>query len=203
MKNILLFVCILICFAGCKKKSDTVDSSGIHVFKGIVVTDETGNALGTWGTEDGDWVNDATWTASEKELLNFPDTVSLEGTYINDTTGWDTLKGIHEKPRNLVAAYPNPFSSESVLVFGNYGNLKLKVVIVDKKYNRLETICQKWSGLMEKMMDFSDSTKYPEGIYRVYYSFSAKDSLNFYKGHGDILICRDQTNWQSCKNMVP
>ena len=203
MKNFLLFVCILICFAGCKKKSDTVDSSGIHVFKGIVVTDMAGNALGTWGTEDGDWGNDHNWTASENELLNFPDTVSLDGTYINDTTGWNNDPGA-QQPQNFVAGFPNPTATGSVLVFKNYGKLKLKVVVVDKQYKRLDTISEKWSGLMEYSLNFSDSTKYPDGVYRVYYSFSTKDSLNFYKGHGDILICRDPTiGGQNCKNMVP
>jgi hypothetical protein len=202
MKNTLLLFCILICFAGCKKKSDTVDSSGTHIFKGIIVTNEIGQTLGTWGTEDGDWSNDANWSAAEYALLNFPDTVSLDGTYITDTTGWNNVPGA-QQPKNGVWGYPNPISDGSVLVFRDFGNLKLKIAIVDKYYHQLQTFCFKWNGQVEKMLDFSDSTKYAEGVYRVYYSFSAKDSLNFYKGHGDILICRDQINWQNCKNMVP
>jgi hypothetical protein len=166
------------------------------------VTNEVGNALGTWGAEDGDWGTDANWSPSEYELLNFPDTISLDGTYIRDTTGWNIGPGIHEQPQNFVAGFPNPVADRTTLVFGNFGNLKLKVVIVDKYYHRLETISLKWNGLLLKMIDLSDSLKYQNGVYRVFYSFSTKDSLNFYKGHGDILICRGST-WQECKNLVP
>jgi hypothetical protein len=203
MKNLLFSVCVLLCLAGCKKHDDTQNSSNAHVFKGIVVTDEAGNALGTWGTEDGDWGTDANWSPSEYELLNFPDTISLDGTFIMDTTGWNIGPGIHEQPQNFVAGFPNPVVDRSILVFGNFGTLKLKATIVDRYYHRMETYALKWGGLLEITLDLSDTTKYLNGkIYRVFYSFSAKDSLNFYKGHGDILVCRGST-WQECKNLVP
>ena len=35
-------------------------------------------------------------------------------------------------------------------------------------------------------------------VLRVYYTFSAEDALNFYKGHGDILICRDEDKVEDC-----
>lgn len=75
MKNIVLFICILVCIAGCKKHSDTQSSSQVHVFKGIDVINDVGAILGTWGTEDGDWGADANWTKDESALLNFPDDV--------------------------------------------------------------------------------------------------------------------------------
>jgi len=202
MKNTILFICLLICIAGCKKHSDTTSSSQTHEFKGIDVIDEGGEILGTWGTEDGDWGTDAHWTTDEYGLLNFPDTISLEGTYISDTTGWNNVPG-NQQPQNLVIVYPNPTKNMAVLVSKCFGNIKLKAVIVDKYYNRLKTFAIKWGGLVECTIDLSDSTKFQSGnLYRLYYAFSSKDSVNFFKGHGDILICRDPVT-SDCKKFVP
>jgi len=202
MKNLLLSVCVLICLAGCKKNDDTQNSSNAHIFKGIVVTDEVGNALGTWGTEDGDWGTDANWSPSEYELLNFPDTISLDGTYIRDTTGWNIGPGIHEQPYNIVIAFPNPVKEYPILVYRGLGLLKFKTTIVDKYYNRLYTYACKDSAA-NIHLDFSDTIKFQSGtIYRMYYTLSTKDSLNFYKGHGDILICRESAH-QDCQKYVP
>lgn len=202
MKYLLPAVCVLVFFAGCKKHSDTIESSGIHLFNGIVVTNEVGQPLGTWGTEDGDWKTDANWTSAEYDLLNFPDTISLDGTYIEDTTGWNIGPGIHEQPNNFVALFPNPVYNDAMMVFRDFGVVKCKVVLVDKYYKPLETFSFKWNGLVHHLVDLSDSIKYQNGVYRIFYSYSVKDSLNFYKGHGDILICRDHS-WQYCKSLVP
>jgi hypothetical protein len=203
MKNILFSVCILIFFAGCKKHNDTQSSSSTHIFKGIVVTNEGGEVLGTWGTEDGDWGNDINWSNNEYELLNFPDTISLDGTFVADTTGWNIGPGVHQQPRNFVIAYPNPLLNGATLVLQGIGNLKCKAAIVDKNYHRLKTYAGKWNGLLEIMVDLSDSTTFQDKtMYRIFYSFSAKDSLNFYKGHGDILVCREPT-MNDCRQAVP
>ena len=61
MKYLFLSLSVLIFFAGCKKHNDTQSSSSTHVFKGIIVTNDIGQVMGTWGTEDGDWGTDATW----------------------------------------------------------------------------------------------------------------------------------------------
>jgi hypothetical protein len=186
MKNILSSVFILIfLLAGCKKHDDTQSSSRAHEFKGIAVINDIGQILGTWGTEDGDWGTDANWSPGEYELLNFPDTVSLDGTFVRDTTGWDSGPGIHEQPRNFTIVFPNPVQSHATLAFSGLGMLKFKATIVDKYYNRMKTYVTK-----------------TDGVYRMYYSFSAKDSLNFYKGHGDILVCR-MANYADCESIVP
>jgi hypothetical protein len=80
--------------------------------------------------------------------------------------------------------------------------LKFKATIVDKYYKRIFNFACKDSSANFRI-DLSDSAKFQAGtIYRMYYSLSAKDSLNFYKGHGDILICREN-NLQDCKKFVP
>jgi hypothetical protein len=202
MKKLLLTVCVLTCLSGCKEHNDEFPSVQTYEFKGIVVINDIGQMLGTWGTEDGDWKADANWSTGEYELLNFPDTISLNGTFIMDTTGWNTGPGIHIKPENIVQVYPNPGINSQVLVFRGIGLLKFKATIVDKYYNRLYTFSCKGSNA-EINIDLSDTTKFQNGtIYRLYYSLSATDSLNFYKGHGDILICREN-NLQDCQKFVP
>lgn len=193
MKNLLFIICILICVSGCKKNNDDQNSSQVHEFKGITLIDYHGQPTGLLGTDDGDWGTDYHWSSSEYELLNFPDTVSLNGTFIKDTTGWSNSPGIHEQPRNMVRVFPNPIIDHSMFVYRGLGLLKFKATIVDKYFNRLFTFVCK-DSLAYIIIDFSDSTKFQDRtIYRMYYSFSTTDSLNFYKGHGDILICNDCT----------
>ncbi|MCX6304383.1 MAG: hypothetical protein NT040_05400 [Bacteroidetes bacterium] len=202
MRIILLSVCVLICIASCKKHRDVQSSPQVHEFKGIVVTDDQGDVMGTWGTDDGDWETDSTWTPGEYALLNFADTVSLNGTYVRDTSGWNIGPGIHEQPQNIVAVFPNPAVNEQNLFYIGLGMVKFKVAIVDKYYNRLFAYACK-NGSKTIRLDLSDSTKFQNGtIYRIYYSLSATDSLNYYKGHGDILICRGST-LQDCRKYVP
>ena len=202
MKKVFLAIFLLACLAGCKKHNGDQNTAQVHVFKGITVTDDIGITMGTWGNEDGDWKTDSTWTSAEFNLLNFPDTISLEGTYVKDTIGWDSVRGIHERPCNLVVVFPNPVADYLALLYKGLGLLKFKAVIVDKYYNRLLTFCCKDSSAYFHP-DFSDTTKFLNGtIYRMYYSLSAKDSLNFYKGHGDILICREHA-LQDCQKYVP
>jgi hypothetical protein len=202
MKNFFFLICILTCFAGCRKHSDTQISAQVHEFKGIIVINDIGQMMGSWGTEDGDWETDATWTAGEYELLNFPDTVSMNGTFIRDTTGWNIGPGIHEQPQNLVIVFPNPVKNSLYLYFQGFGLLKFKAAIVDKNFNRLFTYACK-DGSAHVLIDLSDAAKFQSGVlYRMYYSLSVTDSLNFYKGHGDILICMENT-LQDCQKFVP
>jgi len=200
--RIQIFFAIFLCIYGCKKDTEDQESPIIHHFPGIVVINEIGQPMGTWGTDDGDWKTDGSWSEEEFTLLEFPDTISLDGTYITDTTGWNTGSGIHEQPQNIVIVYPNPASNGQILVFRGIGLLKFKVAIVDKYFNRVFTYACKDSDL-NVHLDFSDSSKFQNGtIYRMYYSLSATDSLNFYKGHGDILICRE-SELQDCQKFVP
>ena len=202
MRNILLSVCVVTCLISCKKHRDVQNSPQVHEFKGIVVTNDQGEVTATWGNDDGDWETDATWTPAEYALLNFADTVDLNGTYISDTSGWNIGPGIHEQPQNIVAAFPNPAVNDQYLVYVGIGLVKFKATIVDKYYNRLFTYACK-EKTKHIQLDLSDSTKFQNGtIYRIYYSLSATDSLNFYKGHGDILICRGST-LQDCRKYVP
>ena len=202
MKKMIFLVLIIICVAGCKKKSDQ-STIQIHLFKGIVIMDDMGQPWGTWGTEDGDWSTDKSWTQSEYDLLNFPDSLSLTGTFVKDTTGWNIGPGVHERPYNIVTVFPNPANDLVILIYRGLGLLKMKAVIVDQNYNRMFTFACK-DSTAHLQIDLSDTTKFKSGtIYRLFYSLSAKDSLNFYKGHGDILICRNVQSLNDCEKYVP
>jgi len=202
ISRIQFFIAILICIYGCNKQPENQETTLIHLFPGIVVIDDIGQQIARWGTDDGDWKTDNSWSEEEFALINFPDTINLDGTYIKDTTGWNTGSGIHEQPQNIVIVYPNPANNEQILVYRGLGLLKFKVTIVDKYFNRLFIYACK-DSISNIHLDFSDSTKFQNGtIYRMYYSLSATDSLNFYKGHGDILICRE-SELQDCQKFVP
>jgi hypothetical protein len=202
MKYLLSLLCVILALTSCRKHKDSSTTTNPVEFKGITVINDYGQVTGEWGTDDGDWQNDATWSSSELQLLNFPDTVSLTGTFVKDTVGWNIGPGIHEQPRNSVIAFPNPAVNQQILSYYGLGYLKFKATIVDKYFNRLFTYSSKDHGRLF-ILDLSDSTKFQNGvIYRLYYSFSAADSVNFYKGHGDILICRE-SSLQSCRHFVP
>ncbi len=158
--------------------------------------------MGIWGKDDGDWRTDSIWSDEEFSLLNFPDTIDLSGTFLKDTTGWNTGPGIHEKPQNIVIVYPNPTKFFQFMVFRGLGFLKLKVTIVDKCHNRIFSYACK-DSISNVQLDFSDTTRFKNGtMYRLYYSLSAIGHLNFHKGHGDILICREG-ELQDCQKFVP
>ena len=202
MRNFAFLIGLLLCFTACNKHKNSTSSPQVHEFKGIAVINSNGEIMGEWGTDDGDWGNDATWSAEEFQLLNFQDTVSLSGTYVRDTVGWNIGPGIHVQPHNEVLSFTNPAASQQYLVYFGLGLLKFKAVIVDKYFNPLFTYCSRDSGRVVHI-DLSDSTKFQNGVIcRMYYSFSATDSLHFYKGHGDILICREQT-LNDCRKYVP
>ena len=198
---ILFIIVVLIFIDSCKKHTDGQTTPVIHNFTGIVEIDETGMPIGSWGVEDGDWKTDSCWSEEEYHLLNFPDTVSLDNTFIEDTIGWNAGTGIHEQPKNMVIAYPNPVSNRLTICYSGFGLLKFKVAIVDKYFNTVFTYASKNDTPIQ--LDISDPTIFQDGsIYRMYYSLSVKDSVNFYKGHGDILICRKSES-QECKKFVP
>jgi len=190
------FIAFLLFSDGCKKQT-----TSIHNFSGIVAMSETGTIIGTWGIDDGDWSTDNSWSEEEYNVLDFPDTVSLDNTFIKDTTGWNNGTGIHEQPRNSVVAYPIPANDRLSIAYRGFGIIKFKVAIVDSYFNPLFTYASNDGNPIE--LNISDSTVFKNGtIYRMYYSLSVKDSLNYYKGHGDILICRESV-LQECKKFVP
>ncbi len=189
---------ILLCGIGCdEKQSPTIT----HSFSGIIVFDNQGFPMATWGHDDGDWEEDENWTEEEYALLDFMDTVSISGTFLKDTSEWNGT-GIGEIYRNEVIAFPNPAINNLNMIARGLGLVKFKANIVDKYHNSLFTYACKDSTRIISL-DVTDSSIFEDGeIYRLYYSLSVEDNLNFYKGHGDILICREDLP-QECEKYVP
>jgi hypothetical protein len=200
--RILFIIFIFLSINGCKKNTENNITPNIYNFHGIVTFDKGGNRMGNWGTDDRDWSTDIYWTEEELALLDFVDTISLDNTFIKDTTDWNTGPGIHVMPQNNVIAFPNPVNKSLVIMYKGLGLIKFKATIVDKYFNRLFTYACK-DSTATIMLSVSDSTIFKNGtIYRMYYSLSTIDSINFYKGHGDILICRE-SELQDCQEFVP
>jgi hypothetical protein len=188
MKKVVFLLIVMVLIISSCKEDPTEPSSSSHLFQGIIVTDDVGNALGTYGKDDGDWGKDMNWTNAENQLLDFADTVSLDATFLGDTT-------VH--PYIMTAFFPNPTSSSSMVYLKIPGTLKFKMTIVDKNFKRLFTFCKKLpQGMYSFEMEFSDTTKFVnKELYRMYYQYSYSGNINYYKGHGDIMICRSSSQF--------
>jgi hypothetical protein len=151
-------------------------------FQGIVFTDEVGNSLGTYGGEDdNDWKSDSVWTQEILDIMSFQDTVDLSGTYLNQTFAAEEIQ---------FNFFPNPVASVTSARIEMPGRLKVKMAMVDEKLNIVQTFAYKDQDISWVFLDFSDTARFVEGeVYRMYYTFSVEGNENFYKGHGDVLMC--------------
>ncbi|HTX89355.1 MAG TPA: hypothetical protein VMC08_10225 [Bacteroidales bacterium] len=198
MRPLFLILLMLVLATACTPKKTDNPGPVYHDFPGIIATNEIGQILGNVGHEDGDWSKDSLWTQDEENILSYPDTVTLDGTWIPPMNKPGD-RGIG----NIILGFPNPLSSQAILYYYTGGVVKLKFAVVDHYYNRLFTWCHKVTGTTEVNLDLSDSTKFKNGeIYRLYYSMSASGHLEFWKGHGDLLICRGLST-ADCYSHVP
>lgn len=168
---------LLVGFSSCKKNSKPtpLDISGVQY------TDNLGNKIGSYGNPAGDWTFSTTLTPQEISLFDFVDSLDMTGTVVVSN------------PR-IAPVYPNP-SSNYMSFSGQFGLssqlTKLKVVIVDPFYNIAVRDALIINGGSQQFF-FSVANRQvfqPSGIYRIYYSLSAKDKANYKMGYGDIQIC--------------
>lgn len=169
---ILSIALLIVFFPCCKKDKDKINISG------FLITDAFGNSMTTIGNADDDWkLKDwSTLSGFEKSLFDFPDTVSLNGTAVSNV--------------QIYPAYPNPVSSSSAIGFSSTDTVKLKIVLVDSKGQRLRSTAIKFKGSKAILFDVSQRDLFPLGkALRYYYSFSAAAQQNFKVGYGDIKVC--------------
>lgn len=189
----------------CNKDSETEKEPETMHFSGLTATDIQGQLMGYFG-EDGfdaeDWKYDSVWTAKELETVSFDDSITLEGTYM------DFDGEIPYCRRNTcVVAYPNPTSQVIAFYFRFSGIAKVKGCIVDSTLKPLATFSAKDSivqfhFILGQYPGYEN--KFEPGIlYRLYYSCSTKDSLNFHKGHGDIMWCDEPYPISECLKFIP
>lgn len=158
-------------------------------FTGIVFTSETGDPLGTYGgKDDNDWKHDPSWSPEIYNLMNFNDSVDLSGTYLDSTY----IPG-NDPPEIQFIFFPNPVADMASVYIIMPGQIKVKLVIVDSNLNTLLKYSYKKSDTAWVWLDLKDESRFVEGdVYRLYYTMSVDGNIDFYRGHGDILMCWDR-----------
>lgn len=172
---VLLYILFGALHAGCKKKGTLTPLD----ISGILYTDRLGNPIGAYGDPTGDWGFSTNLTARELELFNFADSVNMSSTTVLLNP-------------NITPAYPNP-TKNYIGFAGTFGSSfqfsKLKVVIVDPFFNVAykDAILVSGSGVF--YLSLVNPIFQANGVYRIYYSLSAKDNPNYKVGYGDFQIC--------------
>lgn len=177
---------VLMFAAACKKDKD----DKVILITGFELKDASGNDFGHYGPEDNDWTFNNTLSDRELALFDFtPDGVNL------DNTVETTISG------KAFVAFPNPCTYNQYYYATASDLVLMKIVVVNDKLNVLTKTAVKFRGTQALIIDYSDSTVYPnKSSLRVYYSFSAQNKPNYKAGYGDIKICKGTggTTLDSC-----
>ena len=177
-KLIVIILCLAVFGFSCKKKAAQLTAKPLE---GVAYTDFLGNSITNYGDVSDDWTFTNNLTAREKALFDFPDDVDMTGT---------TEAAIPQ----IYPAYPNPAFSNIRFVgrFGTAAQLsKIKIVITDGFLNvayRDAILID--GGIQNIFLAVGNRSQFLQrGIYRIYYSLSAKDKPNYKMGYGDFQIC--------------
>lgn len=172
---ILLFVFFNL---SCKKKK--AESATTVPVGGLLYTDNFGNPIASYGDPSDDWGFTTNLNPAELNLFNFTDSLDMTGT-------------VQFSNPKILPAYPNP--AKSVIGFiGQFGSSsqtsKLKVVITDPFLNIALRDAIIVGGTPQVFFSVSNKQIFQSnGVYRIYYSLSAKDKPNYKMGYGDFQIC--------------
>ncbi len=174
-------------FNACKDKKNNDDLPPVEMeFPGIVFRDEMGNHLGNYGgPDDNDWKFDQSWPSEVDDLMKFPDSVQLSGTYLDTSyvPGQDLIR-FH--------LFPNPVNAFASVYIILPGRAKIKLALVDHFLKPVMTKVYLDSDTSWVWLDLSDTSRFIEGeVYRLYYLMSVEGRQDFYQGHGDVLMCRE------------
>ena len=186
MKKLLVLLMLVLFTAACNKSTPS------FWFTGMQLIDTTGNLTKWYGTADNDWqINMYTIAPS---ILNsmMPDTTK-------DTAGW------HSTQSGSVAVLPGTCpvgvdTSNFAYTFQVYFHTKAycNYMLCDE----LGTIIyrnQCWGdagSVYYLNIPLNNNLVFAGNVYRLYYTFSAKGSLFFASGWGDVGFCNKQTNSQ-------
>jgi hypothetical protein len=183
--SILVLLLVLLSFNYCNEDNPPVKNE----FPGIVFTSETGEPLGTFGgKDDNDWKHDLAWAPEIYDLMNFDDSLDLSGTYLDSSY----IAG-NDPPEIPFIFFPNPVATFASVYIILPGQIKVKLVMVDANLKPVLTYSYKKSDTAWVMLDLENQSRFIEGkVYRLYYTMSVEGNMDFYRGHGDILMCGDR-----------
>lgn len=189
-RKIIVLICLMLLVAvtyfACREDDPPVT---IHEFPGLVFTDEYGNHLGTYGgPDDNDWGYDSVWDPEVRLMFDWVDPSDLSGTYLD--TSYHSGDDPDMVPINL---FPNPVAGIASFYTLLPGCVNIRLVMVDSTYNQVMTSSLQRCDTVWFGLDLSDGSRFTEGVvYRLFYSFSVEGNPDFYRGHGDILMCEDR-----------
>jgi hypothetical protein len=177
--------------AACKKDKEKESGNTDEILiEGFKLWDGSGNAFGHRGTDDNDWTFKNTLSDRELALLDFTTPYTLDNTKEATITAYDD---------SYLRAIPNPGAYTQYFQITASDSVLLKAVIVNKKMEVLTKKALKLKGWSGFTINYSDTTLYPDkAAFRMYYSLSAENKLNYKVGYGDIKICRSGSSLDDC-----
>lgn len=148
---------------------DPVDSLDID-FGCIYQYDANGNSINN--CSDDEWHTNYTFNDTEIGLLDFGDTLDLQGILMTNF--------------NAIRPYPNPASDVIYFYYNIDADAYMKMVFLDADANRVLI----WSGLLQGDQNAFGLNVSGLGTnyYRVYYSLNEEGNENYAGGYGDIRI---------------
>lgn len=171
----LLVLSPLLFFNSC----DRDDPATSIRFEGIDLRNEVNEPMGTKGTTDlNDWQNDGTLPPKVMQLFDeINGDASLAGAGTGDVR---------------IMTYPNPCRYYFMMRFQLTSNSLVSMIVVNEKLEILTY--NTFYGSSELQVDVTDPVLYPsQKIVRVYYTVSGENNKNYYVGHGDVWICKENT----------
>ncbi|MBI2730555.1 MAG: hypothetical protein HYX40_07380 [Sphingobacteriales bacterium] len=171
----------------CKKKKPEYATS--TPIAGFLYTDNLGNLITNYGDVSDDWKFTTNLNAAELGLFDFSDTINMANTVVL------------ANPK-ILPAFPNP-AKNYIAFSGQFGSIseytKLKIVVTDPYLNVGFRYSLLVNGSGYYFFNLIGNFAFQKnGIYRIYYSFSAKDKPNYKMGYGDFQICPGYIATSNC-----
>ncbi len=183
MKYFLVVILIMVFAFGCKKNNTS------YWFTGMEIIDTNGNLVKWVGQQDDDW-------QINKYTLNTQQLYAMTIDSLSDTASWN-----HTAVGN-VAIIPgtNPIGWDTGTINYNFSvsfntNAYFSYLLTDQYYTVLATHSYYGDSgsFLNVYVPITSSRVQAGGVYRLYYSFSARRNAYFAQGWGDIGVCTKDT----------
>jgi hypothetical protein len=171
MKQLLTVALVGLLFSSCKTNDDGNSAAGTD-FTSYQQYDLNAQRLGSVGNSSDDYKMEE-WPQWVYDLFTPMDTVNLKGYTKNEVS--------------ISALYPNPCSNiQKMRVFATQP-VNLRIVIIDQfKKVYVQKSMHIWAAQHDIELNYADLNMPSDTYYRMFYSFSAEDNLNYFRGHIDF-----------------